>query len=161
MITTVELENELTTIEQQLDTLSKKRFELQQTIKSVKENNWRQTISDWGLNAETYLVMFNKNTYDFYSILIMHSLTIDTELMNVCCTTGNYSNLNDELCYRVTQDNWHFSRLIEYSDKYSIYILDKEQFSLIQQYLCDLKIDSHNINDYEQVLATHAIRRIS
>lgn len=161
MISIEELSNQLSDIEIQLKELSDKKYLLQQKIKLADETNLRKEISSWELSFDSHLVMFANNDSSFYSVVTISSINIDKESMFISCVVGYYTHIQDELSYRITKEILHYSTLLDYMNNYAIYVFDKVQFALIQQLLCEMKVDHKNIYNVQSVFVKHADKIIS
>ena len=121
MINIVDLEKELTNVETEINSLAKTRHVLQETLKNAKETNIREVISEWNISEDDCIVMFTKNSDEFYSVITFNSLAIDDDKMLIHCVNGCYTHTDDELSYRISNNSIHYSTLVDYSKRYSIY----------------------------------------
>lgn len=163
MIDIVELENRLGEVEKSLSELEEERYKLNQQLKSAKDSNAIERFRNWGIDKDSCVVMFAKKPFEEFYIVCTFMITfdVDVETMYMKGIVGKYVGSAYGRNYHIYSDCLHFSALEEAEQKYNIYVIDKVQLALIQQYLCDLLVTEANINEYEEAFSKAADKRIS
>ena len=159
----MDLEKQLHAIEDELNSLAQAKYDLQNKIKSEIEEIQKSEIFSWNVTNDKNIVMFKKDNYNSIPIITMNSVSIDFSKMMWDCINGDYTcdYSNDSAQYIVSCKQLSFYELIQLKNRYNIYFFDNVQFEIIQQALCQLKVDVHNVDYYEGIFSPCADNKLS
>ena len=154
--------NRLAEIEAELNKLHEERRDIEHSLADERKATNLARVRSWGIDSNSCLLLFAKKPtgYHWWICKTIKVTEIDFENEYVDSIEANYGEADYEYYMKVEERRIPFSSLEELEKEFNIYMVDEVQLTLLQQYMCSLKIDYKNYTTYESAFAKAATMSI-
>ena len=140
-----------------IGSLVDEKCELERFLIQEEKINNRKRFEAWGLQNNSCLICFAKyEDHHWCMVKTIYITDINEEYQRINTFTGDYREDDYQCSFRVEEQLITFAHLEELENNFNIYMVDEVQLALIQQAMCNLKIEYSNLRQYEDTFAKQA-----